>query len=306
MRRFKAKMAWAGAIPAFMVLAVYLGGAGSGEVRPKKESGTISPVMTEASISSWEGERRLYRLEIRQLTLIPKQWGPFVYEDCRDLAIQGCHLQVTSDALISSLKDIGEMLLVLGRQPQLAGLPAAGPTGPGPADPPSMTLIGLPPRIEARNFSCRVNYPGGQVLTISADLATLDPPNPCLDLEGNVQVEAGPAVLHAAAACWAPLEEELLVLTPYTLAAGNQPRRGCNDNFSLARGELKRLRLAKASVPMTRVRAAPLTPAQFMAHLWGKRRGKRGDPFMSGMLLTTLQAQAQKGVMPLPADGPKH
>jgi hypothetical protein len=298
-------MALAGAIPVIIMLAVYLGGAGSGDARPKQASETISPLMTGACISSWEGERRLYNLEIDKLTSVPKQWGPFVYEDCRDLSIQGCRLRVSRAALIPSLKDIGKTLLILGRQPQPARLPAAGSTGPGLANPLKMVLIGLPPRIEARNFSCQVDYPGARVLTISANLATLDPPNPVLELEGNVQVEAGATVLHAAAAIWAPLEKNLLVLTPYTLMAGNQPRRGCNDYFSLAQGELKRLRRANASLPAARVREAPLSPAQLMAHLWRQSSKKRADPLMSGLLLTTLQARAQKGVMPLPTDGPK-
>jgi hypothetical protein len=117
--------------------------------------------------------------------------------------------------------------------------------------------------------------------------------------------KAGVSALHAAAACWAPLKKKLLVFTPYNLAVGNQLRRGCNDYFSLAKGELKPQRPVKAGVPPPGA-AAPLTPARLLGHLWRKNHGKRADPFMSGMLLTTLQAQAQKGVMPLPADGPKH
>jgi hypothetical protein len=300
-------MALAGAIPALLVLVVVFWSAGSGDSCPKADLGPTSPLITDASLSSWETGRRLYLFEIKQLTVEPKRWGPFVFDDCRDLLIQGCRLQVTHDALSSSLKDIGQTLLLLGRQSQKSALSAVGPNGPGHGDSQRMPLVGLPPRIEAQNFSCQVTFPGGQVLIISAGLATLDPPYPVLDLEGNVRVEAGATALCAEAACWMPQEERLLVLTPYTLCAGNQKRCGCNDYFSLAKGELECQRQVNPIVPTTPVQRAALTPAQLIGRLWRQGSGgstKSPDSVMSGMLLKTLQARDEQKVTPLPGEGP--
>ena len=303
MKRSQANILLAGVMPALFVLAVVFWDAGSGEVFRSMETGADVPLMTHAAISGWEGERRFYRLEMTQINLVPKRWGPFEYEDCRDLLIQDCRLLVTSDALASTLKDVGETLLLLGRRPQPSALPAVAPVGSEPKNSPGMTLVALPPKIEARKFSCRITYPNGQILTISADLATLDPPNPFLDLEGDVRVQVGATSLHAEAACWVPLQENLLVLTPYTLVSGNQHRRGCNAPFSLASGELKPLPPSEADAAMVLPRVA--TPAQALSlkHLFPRSGAMKANP-MSGTLLGNLQAQAEKGVMPLSANGP--
>jgi len=303
MERSKANIWLAGVISVVFVLAVVVGDAGSGEVCRKINRGPDSLLMTHAAISGWEGAQRLYRLEMMQLNLVAKRWGPFEYEDCRDLLIQDCRLQVSSDALASTLKDVGETLLLLARRPQPSALPAVAPDGSEPQNSPGMTLVALPPKIEARKFSCQITYPNGQILTISAALATLDPPNPFLDLEGDVRVQVGATSLHAEAACWAPLQENLLVLTPYTLVSGNQHRRGCNASFALASGELKPLPSSEAGAAMVPPRVA--TPAQALSlkHLFPWCGAMKATP-MSGTLLNNLQAQAEKGVMPLSANGP--
>jgi hypothetical protein len=297
MRRSKAHIALTGAIPVLLVLAIVVWSAGSPEGCRTIDRGPDSPLMTHAAISGWEGGQRLYQLEMSQLNLVPKSWGPFEYEDCFDLAVRDCHLQVNSDALASTLKSVGETLLLLGRRSQPSA-PAVGPDGK-PETSPGMTLVALPPKIEARKFSCRITYPNGQVLTISAALATLDPPNPFLDLEGDVRVQVGATSLQAEAACWSPLQEDLLVLTPYTLVSGNQSRRGCNVTFSLASGELKPLPPAKAGPAKVPLRVA--TPAQALSfkRLFPWSGAMKANP-MSGTLLTTLQSRAEKGVMPLP------
>jgi hypothetical protein len=259
--------------------------------------------MTHAAISGWEGAQSLYRLEMVQLNLVPKRWGPFEYEDCFDLAIQDCRLQVNSDAIASTLKNVGETLLLLGRRSQPSQLPAEAAGESEMQNSPGMPLVALPPRIEASKFSCRITYPNGQIMTISAALATLDPPNPVLDLEGGVRVQVGTTSLQAEAACWAPLQENLLVLTPYTLVSGNQSRRGCNVTFSLASGELKPLPPAKAGAAMVSPRVA--TPAQALSfkRLFPWSGAMKANP-MSGTLLTTMQAKAEQGVKPFSAMGP--
>jgi hypothetical protein len=303
MRRSKTSLALIGAIPVLLVLAIVVWSAGSREVCRKIDWGPDSPLMTHAAISGWEGARRLYRLEMMQLNLVPKRWGPFEYEDCWDLVVRDCRLQVSSDALASTLKNVGETLLLIGRRPQPSPLPAVAPDGSEPHNSPGMTLVGLPPKIEARKFSCRITYPNGQILTIAAALATLDPPNPFLDLEGDVRVQVGGTSLHAEAACWAPLQENLLVLTPYTLVSGNHHRRGCNAPFSLASGELRPLPPSETGAAMVPPRVA--TPAQAMSlkHLFPWSGAMKANP-MSGTLLNNLQAQAEKGVIPFSADGP--
>ena len=148
-----------------------------------------------------------------------------------------------------------------------------------------------------------ITYPNGQILTISTALATLDPPNPFLDLEGDVRVQVGATSLHAEAACWAPLQENLLVLTPYTLVTGNQHRRGCNVPFSLASGKLKQLPPSKTGATM--VPPGIATPAQALSlkNLFPWIGDMKANP-MSVIMLNNLQAQAEKGVMPLSANGP--
>ena len=303
MERSKANIWLAGVISVVFVLAVVVGDAGSGEVSRKIDRGPDSLLMTHAAISGWEGAQRLYRLEMKQLNLVPKRWGPFEYEDCWDLVVLDCRLQVTSDALAATLKNVGETLVLLGRRPQPSALPAVAPDVSEPQNSPGMTLVGLPPKIEFRKFSCRITYPNGQILTISAALATLDPPNPFLDLEGDVRVQVGATSLHAEAACWAPLQENLLVLTPYTLVTGNQHRRGCNVPFSLASGKLKQLPPSKTGATM--VPPGIATPAQALSlkNLFPWTSDMKANP-MSVILLNNLQAQAEKGVMPLSANGP--
>ena len=303
MRRSKAHIALTGAIPVLLVLAIVVWSAGSRECVQTPDRGPDAPLMTQAAISGWEGGQRLYRLEMAQLNLVPKSWGPFEYADCFDLVVRDCRLQVNSDALAATLKNVGETLLLLGRRPLPSATPAAAPDGSESENSPGMTLVGLPPKIEAQKFSCRITYPNGQILTISAALATLDPPNPFLDLEGDVRVQVGTTSLQAEAACWSPLQENLLVLTPYTLVSGNQPRRGCNTPFSLAAGELTPLPPAKAGDAKVPPRVA--TPAQAMSlkrlFPWGG--AMKANP-VSGTLLNTLQAKAENGVMPLSANGP--
>lgn len=303
MRRSKAHIALAGAIPVLLMLAIVVWSAGPREVCQKIDRGPDSPLMTHAAISGWEGGQRLYRLEMAQLNLVPKSWGPFEYTDCFDLAVQDCRLQVNSDALVSTLKNVGETLLLLGRRPQPSAQPAVAPDGSEPENSPGMPLVALPPKIEARKFSCRITYPNGQILTISAALATLDPPNSFLDLEGDVRVQVGATSLQAEAACWSPLQEDLLVLTPYTLVSENLSRRGCNVTFSLAAGELKPLPPAKSGAAMVPPRVA--TPAQALSfkRLFPWSAAMKANP-MSGTLLTTMQAKAEKGVIPFDPNGP--
>ena len=303
MRWSKAHIALTGAIPVLLVLAIVVWSPGTRESVQNLNRGPDSPLMTQAAISGWEGGQRLYQLEMSQLNLVPKSWGPFEYEDCFDLVVRDCRLQVNSDALASTLKSVGETLLLLGRRPQPSALPAVAPDGSEPESSPGMTLVGLPPKIEARKFSCRITYPNGQILTISAALATLDPPNPFLDLEGDVRVQVGATSLQAEAACWSPLQENLLVLTPYTLVSGNQSRRGCNTPFSLAAGELKPSPPAKAGAAKGPPRVAMPAPALSFKHLFPWSGAMKTNP-TSGTLLTTLQARAEKGVMPLAANGP--
>jgi hypothetical protein len=165
-----------------------------------------------------------------------------------------------------------------------------------------MTLVGLPPKVEVRKFSCRITYPDGQSMTISAALSTLNPPNPFLDMEGDVRVQVGATSLYAEAACWAPLQENLLVLSSYTLVSGNHQRRGCNASFSLAAGELKSLPPSQAGADMVMPRVT--TPAQALSlkHLFPWSGAMKANP-VSETLLITLQAQAENGVMPFSVNG---
>jgi hypothetical protein len=301
MRRSKTNIGLIGAIPVLLALALVVWSPGPREGCRDPDRGLDFPLMTQAAISGWEGAQRIYRLEMAQLTLVRKRWGPFEYDDCFDLAVRDCRLQVNSGALASTLKNVGETLLLLGRRPQPAD-PAVGPDGE-PQNSPGMPLVALPPKIEAQKFSCRITYPNGRVLTISAALATMDPPNPFLDLEGDVRVQVRATSLQAEAASWSPLQENLLVLTPYTLVSGNQSRRGCNAPFSLAAGEVKPLPPAKAGAARVPPRAA--SPAQKLSfkHLFPWSGAMKANP-MSGTLLTNLQAKAQQGVIPFDPNGP--
>ena len=150
MRRSKAQIALTGAIPVLLALAIVVWSTGSREGVQNIDRGPDSPLMTHAAISGWEGAQRLYQLEMGQLNLVPKRWGPFEYEDCFDLAVQDCRLQVNSDAMASTLKSVGETLLLLGRRSQASELPAVAPDGSEPQNSPGMTLVGLPPKIEAQ------------------------------------------------------------------------------------------------------------------------------------------------------------
>jgi hypothetical protein len=303
MRRYRTNIALTWAVPVLLVLALAFWSAGSREVCQKIDQAPDSPLMTQAVISGWEGAQRLYQLEMAQLTLVHKRWGPFEYEDCFDLAIRDCRLQVHSNALAATLKNVGETLVLLGQRRQPPVSPAAGPDGSEPPNSPGMTLVGLPPSIEAQKFSCRVTYPDGQVLTIAAALATLDSLNPVLDLEGDVRVQVGATTLQAEAACWSPLQGNLLVLTPYTLVSANQSRRGCNTSFSLAAGELKPLPPSQAVAVPARRRVATSAQALSFKRLFPWAGALKANP-VSGTLLTNLQAKAENGVIPFDPKAP--
>jgi hypothetical protein len=302
MRRSQANILLAGVIPVLLMLAVVVWSAGSREVCRKIDREPDAPLLTNAALSGWEGAQQCYRLEMTQLNLVHKRWGPFEYEDCFDLVIQDCRLQASSDALAGTLRNVGETLLLLGRRPQPAADPVAAAEGPEQQKCAGMTLVALPPKIEARQFSCRITYPNGQILTVSAALATLDPPNPVLDLEGDVCVQVGATSLHAEAACWAPLKDNILVLTPYTLISENRHRHGCNEIFSLASGVLKAPSPTQAGAKAP-ARVTTTAQALSLQSLFPFCSAMKTNP-ISGTLLDNMQARAEKGVLPLSANGP--
>jgi hypothetical protein len=252
-------------------------------------------VITGGAISLWEGTRCLSSLQMKRLNFVPKCWGPLQWADSRDIVIEECQLQIDAADLASSFQEIGKTLFHLGQSglanPELNEPRQGGMTQRGRG----ATLVLLPPKIEARNFSCRLSYPQGRVVTLKADLATFEPPQTALSLEGNIQVTSGPeACLWAETMEWLPLQEKIEVSRGYKFFWRQGHRSSRHGLFSLAGGNLRQLRLPKAALTARAEPAAVLPPEVMMAAVTGKPPSKRNNTVLSILSLALFQAKTQK------------
>lgn len=258
-------------------------------------------VLTGGAITLWDGIHCFSSFQMQRMSLVPKSWGPFQWADSRDIVIEDCQLQIEAADLASSFQEIGKTLFQLGQSglttPELnehrQGEMNQGGQG--------ATLVPLPPKIEARNFSCRLRYPQGRVVTLKADLATFEPPQTALSLEGNIQVTSGPeACLWADTMEWLPLQEKIKVNRGYKFFWGQGHRNARHGMFSLAGGNLKQLKPPKAALTAAAEPAAVLPPELMMAAVTGKAPSKRTNTVLTIMCLAFSQAQPGNEVQSFP------
>jgi hypothetical protein len=241
-------------LAAGLVAATLWWAAGQGERQaggpPPTQGG---PLLAGARFSSWQGGDCVYTLEITGLELIPKRLGPFKLGDSRDINASDCRLEVDEAALSSIFQELGRTLVNLVK-PLTPGRADADPDEGGP----QQALIVLPPKIVAAPFAGRIAYPQDAWLSIRADLATFDPQDPRLRLQGHVKVVSSRgACLQADEASWEVPEGRLLVEGRFTLRQGKRSRAGSLARFSLAGGRVKMLRPGRQALPAQ----GPPTPA---------------------------------------------
>jgi hypothetical protein len=259
-------------------------------------------VITGGAITLWDGTRCFSSFQMKHLNLVPKRWGPFQWADSCDIEIEDCQIQINGAELASSFAEIGKTLFHLGQ----SGLPTTGPeenrygaTNQGGHRP---ALVPLPPKIEVKNFSCCLKYPLGRAVAFQADLATFEPPHPVLSLEGNVRVTSGPeAALWGKAMEWLPLEEKIQVKSEFNFSGGKGCRDGRQGLFSMAGGNLKRLKLPKGALPSTSEPVAVIPPELMVAAVTGKPPSDRNNALLSVMCLALFQAKSGNEVNSFPA-----
>lgn len=267
-------------------------------VKTHPDSDGVTPILTGSAISCWEGGQRFCFLEMKSMALVPKTWGPFHWEDSRDIVVEDCHLEMDGAGLVAGLQQVGQTLVRLGKTQEVSRPhpPSGWGNGPGP----HLTPIPLPPKIEARNFSCAIHYPEGRVLTLQADLATIDPSHPTLELEGRVQVVSSlGSRLEAETLTWEPFTQQLQVQSPYHFRWGARRRQGRGARFAMDRGDFKELKSGK-NAGLAGPKVIPqLSPVELVA-LGGKGRNQKVSPMFWLMCLGGLQSQTenQPGVAP--------
>jgi hypothetical protein len=242
---------------------------------------------------------------MQRMSLVPKSWGPFQWADSRDIVLEDCQIQIDCADLASSFAEIGKTLFQLGQSGLSTPEFSENRDGATNREGQRWALVPLPPKIEARNFSCRLKYPQGRVLTIKADLATFEPPQTTLSLEGNTRVISGPQIcLRAEAMEWMPLEEKIQVNRGDNFPGGKGSRGGQQGLFSLAGGNLKQLKPPKAALTAAAEPAAVLSPELMMAAVTGKAPSKRTNTISTIMCLAFSQAQPGNEAQSFPGPPP--
>lgn len=229
-------------------------------------------VLTEGRFSGWQGGRRLYLLEVASLTAVPKQWGPFAFQDLRDFMLAGCRLQVEEGDLAAIWQQLGKSLGALACAPAQRNLHTLD-QGAGLAAP-VFRLVSVPPAITARPFACRLQTGAGEYVTLEAEGASCQPSEPVLHLTGAVRVRgASGASLESAALDWWFEEQKIKAPGPYDYREGRKLLQGRQGHFSLAHGELLPDKTApKAPAPAPSAAALPPFPVMAVnAALPGKK-----------------------------------
>ena len=71
---------------------------------------SAKPFMTGVRLTSWDGQRQLFVLQIESLELIWKTLGPFQLEDHQDISANNCSLRSESASLAGNLQEIEKLL----------------------------------------------------------------------------------------------------------------------------------------------------------------------------------------------------
>jgi hypothetical protein len=254
------------------------------------------PFMTGVRITSWDGQQQLFVLQIESLELILKTLGPFQLEDYRDIAANNCYLRSDSASLAGNLKEIEKLLVPMMKSiedPISKSLSASPPKLEAKPGADTEKLVGFPPTLLARPFACAISQPQGIEIVFRADLATFDPTQTDIPLEGNVKVE-GPnqTRLTAENIIWRVTPQELIVEGAYRFHTGEREIVGRDDRFSLADGGLEPVKGAKNQT-LTHLRelpsSTPTAPLTIAESSKGVRPRLRKKDILGHLSRTLLQ-----------------
>lgn len=255
---------------------------------------SAKPFMTGVRLSSWDGPRQLYVLQIESLAETWKTLGPFQLDDQRDISASNCSLRSDSASLAGNLQEIKKLLV-----PMLKSLENPKPQ-PLSASPPKLEaesvthkekLVGLPPALKARPFACAISQPQGRETIFRADLATFSPTQSDILLEGNVTVTGGNLTrLTAEHILWKVIPQELNVEGTYCFQTGEREIRGQDACFSLSGGGMEPIKFATTqTLPYPGELSSPASIGPFMVSPRGKGSPLRKKTILSILSKTALQ-----------------
>jgi hypothetical protein len=269
-------------------------------------------VLTGGRFSGWQGGKRLYFLEVASLTAVPKQWGPFSFQELRDFVIVDCRLQVEEQDLNAIWQQIGTSLYSLARTPAQINLQNADQGGLAAPAAPLFRLVAVPPAITAQPFACRLETASGEHINLEADQASFQPSEPVLHLNGSVRlISSRGSSLESSALEWWFCEQKIKVPGPYIFKKGRKLIQGRQGHFSLAGGKLTPDKAAPtAAAPATNAAASTLPPFPVMA-VNAALPGKKNPlvTFFSLMMLSScslgdpVAMAGPAGAVPPPAAG---
>ncbi len=252
------------------------------------------PFMTGVRLTSWDDQRQLFFLEIESLEPITKLVGPFQMDDFHDISAIHCYLRSGSASLAGNLQEIGKLLTTMLKS---SVKPMSGSLGASPPESASQgvtykeTLVGLPPALKARPFACAISQPQGRETVFRADLATFDPTETDIALEGNVEVRGGNETrLTAEHIAWRVTPEELDVEGDYCFQTGGREIKSRGACFSLAGGGLEPVKSIKTqTLPDLKnlPSSAPIVPLMISER--GKRSHSRKKTILSHLTRAAFQ-----------------
>jgi hypothetical protein len=236
---------------------------------------STNPFMTGVRLTSWDEQRQLFVLQIDSLESIEKTLGPLYMDDYRDISAINCYLRSGSASLAENLQEVGKLLAVM-MESLIKPIPEPLSASPPQVESTPVTytgkLVGLPPALKARPFSCAISQPQGTETFFRADLATFDPTETDITLEGNVEVRGGNQTrLTAEHMSWVVNPLKLNVEGDYCFQTGAREVKGRGASFSLSGGGIE---LAKSTETQTLPDMKELPSSAAISPLMIPGRGK--------------------------------
>jgi hypothetical protein len=255
---------------------------------------SAKPFMTGVRLTSWDDQRQLFFLQIESLEPITKTLGPFQMDDYRDISAINCYLRSGSASLAGNLQEIGKLLAIMMKS-LINPMPGSLSASPPKLEPQPVTytetLVRLPPALIARPFACAISQPQGGETFFRAGMATFDPAETDIALEGNVEVRgANQTHLTAEQMSWRVIPQELTVEGDYCFQTGGRKIKGRGASFSLADGRLEPVKSTKTQVlPDLRGLPSSASMVPLMMSTRGKSLRSRKKTILTHLSRTAFQ-----------------
>jgi hypothetical protein len=243
---------------------------------------SVKPFMTGVKLISWDDQRQLFFLQVESLGPITKTLGPFQMDDHRDISAINCYLKSGSASLPGNLQEIGKLLAMMMKS-LITPMPESLSSSPPELESQPVThteqLVRLPPALKARPFACVISQPQGIETVLRADLATFDPTETDIVLEGNVEVKGGNQTrLTAEQVSWRVTPQELDVEGAYCFQTREREIKGMGASFCIAGGGIQPVKSIKTqTLPDLRglPSSATLVPLMFSERRKSSRPRKK-------------------------------